>query len=204
MSKFTQKPHLVCIGGFSGSGKSTVAQELARQLAGEGADVLLLRSDVVHKKMYGLAETERLPETAYEWDNLKKMIAEMNRLTLEALAEGRTVIADSTFAGEDGRDRHEEMAHEARSLFTGIWIDVPPDEMRRRVAARTNDASDAGIDVLNDQIERGPGDIRWKRVDGNRATSEVVKDVRAELENASVPPAPQPRNPPAPKTGRQG
>jgi predicted kinase len=36
--------------------------------------------------------------------------------------------------------------------------------MKRRLAARTGDASDADVRVLEQQLTRNPGDIGWKRV----------------------------------------
>src|SRR6185295_17670310 len=57
-------PRLIAIGGLSGTGKSTVAYGLAPQVgAVPGARVL--RSDVIRKRMFGTALTDRLPPSAY-------------------------------------------------------------------------------------------------------------------------------------------
>jgi hypothetical protein len=36
--------------------------------------------------------------------------------------------------------------------------------MKQRLAARTGDASDADVRVLEQQLTRDPGEIGWKRV----------------------------------------
>ena len=53
-----RRPVLIAIGGLSGSGKSTLAQRLA-PLAGGSPGALLLRSDVIRKRLFDMA-----PETA--------------------------------------------------------------------------------------------------------------------------------------------
>jgi aminoglycoside phosphotransferase family enzyme len=59
------RPCLVAVGGFSGSGKSTVAHALAPSFRPfPGARIL--RSDVLRKRLAGVLPETRLPETAYD------------------------------------------------------------------------------------------------------------------------------------------
>ena len=55
---------LIAIGGLSGTGKSSLARELAPHVA-PAPGALLLRSDVERKTLFGVAETEHLPSDAY-------------------------------------------------------------------------------------------------------------------------------------------
>src|SRR4029079_10194114 len=58
------QPTLIAIGGLSGTGKSSLARELAPHVA-PAPGALLLRSDVERKRLFGVAETEHLPSDAY-------------------------------------------------------------------------------------------------------------------------------------------
>jgi uncharacterized protein len=58
----------------------------------------------------------------------------------------------------------EQAAEAAGVAFEGVWLDVPPEVMKQRLAARTGDASDADGRVLAQQLTRDPGEIGWKRV----------------------------------------
>ncbi len=59
-----ETPRLVAIGGVSGTGKSTLARRLAPAL-GAAPGAVLLRSDVIRKRLFGVEPTERLGEEAY-------------------------------------------------------------------------------------------------------------------------------------------
>ena len=63
----TRQPRLIAIGGFSGTGKSTLAATLT-PLFGAAPGALHLRSDLERKSLFGAGETERLPATAYAHD----------------------------------------------------------------------------------------------------------------------------------------
>jgi uncharacterized protein len=56
---------LVAIGGVSGAGKSTLARQLAPEI-GAAPGAVILRSDLVRKRMHGIAPGERLPPEAYQ------------------------------------------------------------------------------------------------------------------------------------------
>jgi len=74
------------------------------------------------------------------------------------------VILDAVFLKPAERAAAEQAARDAGVAFEGLWLDVPAEVMKRRLAARTGDASDADGRVLEQQLTRNPGDIGWKRV----------------------------------------
>ena len=82
--------HLVAIGGLSGSGKSTLAASLAPEI---GARVL--RSDVIRKKLFGVAPEAHLPETAYTAEVSRQVYEALREKTASALAAGCSVIIDA-------------------------------------------------------------------------------------------------------------
>ncbi len=93
---------LVAIGGLSGTGKSTVARQIAPEL-GAAPGAVVLRSDVLRKRLSGVAEGERLGPEGYTADMSTKVYASMIS-TAEAIARaGQAAIADAVFARPDER-----------------------------------------------------------------------------------------------------
>ena len=167
-------PRLVAIGGWSGTGKSTVAQALAPRFAPvPGARVL--RTDVIRKRIAGVAPETRLPPSAYDVATNEKVYRALYEEARAVLASGFTAIADAAFLKEEERDAIADVARGAGVPFTGLWLDAAPETLRARIAARRGDASDADIAVLDGQIARGIGTIGWERLD----TGGVVADITA-------------------------
>jgi aminoglycoside phosphotransferase family enzyme/predicted kinase len=155
---------VVAIGGLPGAGKSTLARALAPAL-GPAPGALIVRSDELRKRLHGVAPEQRLPPEAYSAEANRRVEAAL----LEAIrqAEGHAVIADATFLDVGLRRAVAEIGRP----FVGIWLEAPLDELERRVATRSGDASDATPDVLRRMASRGPGAGDWHRV---RADSEVL------------------------------
>jgi aminoglycoside phosphotransferase family enzyme/predicted kinase len=137
-----QRPCLVLVAGLPGSGKSRLAQEIARH-----AGFCVIRSDVVRKEIAGLAPEEPTPSErraalyAPEWT--ERTYAECARRAGELLFEGRRVLVDATFRQE--RQRQTFLTTATRwGVPSGLLIcQAQPDTVRRRLAARHGDASDA-------------------------------------------------------------
>jgi aminoglycoside phosphotransferase family enzyme len=91
---------LVAIGGLSGSGKSTLAAALAPEI---GARVL--RSDVIRKKLFGVAPEARLPGTAYTAEVSRKVYQALREKTAAALAAGCSVIIDAVSLSRRSRNQ---------------------------------------------------------------------------------------------------
>ena len=55
------------------------------------------------------------------------------------LKAGRPVILDAVFLKPQERDAAEAGAREAGVAFEGVWLDVPAEVMKQRLAGRTGD-----------------------------------------------------------------
>ncbi len=88
-------------------------------------------------------------------------------LARRALAAGRSVVLDAVFLEPSERAAASALAGEAFVPFQGVWLEGDAAELRRRLAARTGDASDAGPTVLAEQLARDPGPIDWLRQDAS-------------------------------------
>jgi aminoglycoside phosphotransferase family enzyme/predicted kinase len=145
---------VVAIGGLPGTGKSTLARALAPSL-GPAPGALILRSDEIRKRLHGVAPEVLLGRAAYT----AAAGARVNAALLDGIrqAAGHAVIADATFMSPVLRDAVAACG----APFLGIWLDAPLDLLARRVAARTGDASDATVEVLERMASANPGMITW-------------------------------------------
>jgi len=168
---------LVAVGGLSGTGKTTVARALAPDL-GPVPGALIVRSDVVRKRMLGVPETERLPEKAYRRSVTKRVYAELRRRAAAAAAAGHAAIADAVYAGEGERADIAAAAAEAGVPFAGVWLEAPIAELFRRVGGRSGDASDADAAIVARQRGSRTGPIEWARVDAGGDPAATVAETR--------------------------
>lgn len=170
-------PCLIAIGGLSGTGKSTVAKQVAARIGGPPGAVHL-RSDIIRKRIFGVAPLERLPEAAYAPGAGARVYEEMLRLAREALEAGASVVLDAVFAREDERGKIGRLAAERGIPFVGLWLEAPAEVLEARVAAREargDDPSDAGVEVLRRQLSYDPGAMDWTCVDASGTPDEVLK-----------------------------
>jgi predicted kinase len=174
----SHQPCLVAIGGLSGVGKSTIAQALAPDFRpAPGARVI--RSDVLRKRLFDMAPETRLPPSAYETATTERVYASMHDQAKASLAAGYTVIVDATFLRTEERERIAACAELGGVPFIGLWLQAPSDVLAARIGARSHDASDADMVVLQQQLKADMGAIGWHRIDATRDIAESVAISRA-------------------------
>jgi hypothetical protein len=175
------RPRLVAIGGLSGTGKTSLAQALAPTL-GPVPGARIVRSDVLRKRAFGVAPETRLPPEAYDRGTTDRVYRELCSEAAEALAAGYAVIADAVFLRPDERQAIAEAGRSAGTPFTGLWLEASPELLARRIAARTDNASDADVEVMRRQLDLDPGTVTWTRIDAGQdeaSTAAMVRDLLA-------------------------
>lgn len=170
-------PQLLCVGGLSGSGKSTVAAAIAPFL-GAAPGAIHVRSDVERKVLAGVPETERLPADSYSRQASFEVYAACLARAEKALAAGHSVVLDAVFAAPDEREAAAELARRTRAHFAAVWLDAPPETLTARVAARRGDASDATSDVVDAQLRYDLGRLEWPKVDAGGSPAETLARLR--------------------------
>lgn len=157
-------PCLVAIGGFSGSGKSSLAQALAPAL-GPAPGARVLSSDRIRKRLCGVGPTTRLPEAAYAPEMSERVYARMEAEAATVLSSGHAVIADAVFDRDKARGRISVLAERQQVPFHGFWLAAPAEALAARIRARRGDPSDATPEVLEAQLRRGAGSPNWHQLD---------------------------------------
>ncbi len=137
-----KRPCLILIGGLPGTGKSTLAAELAAQ-----ADFQVIRSDVVRKRLADAGGVSGGPaafgEGIYSPQWTKETYAACLQEADELLFAGKRVIVDASFREEAQRQPFIEMASRWRLPVVFFLCESDPAVARERIAQRRDDASDA-------------------------------------------------------------
>lgn len=176
----TQGPRLLAIGGLSGTGKTTLARNLA-PFVGAAPGALVVRSDVERKRIAGVDETEKLCPERYTRKATGLVYRTAFAKAGAALAAGHSVILDAVFARKEQRERARGIADKAGVPFAGLWLEATGQKLVERVEARRGDASDADVRVVRRQLDYDLGDIDWMRVDAGDTPEAVCRTVKKRL-----------------------
>lgn len=164
---------LIAVGGFSGTGKSTLAGALSPHLAPlPGA--LVIRSDIERKRLFGVAPTDRLNEEHYSEAATAEVYGIILAQAERVLRAGHSAILDAVFARSHEREAVRELSDRLGVAFQGLWLQAPADEIISRVEARIGDASDATADVVEQQLSFNTGRIDWARINTANAPQDVA------------------------------
>jgi uncharacterized protein len=147
---------LVAVGGLSGSGKSYSSRHLAADL-----QAVILRSDEVRKRLWGIHPLQALPQEAYGSGQSERVYGTLLNEAEMILRAGQSVVLDAVFLRPEERAAAQGLAAQLGLNFQGYWMEAPEAVLRARVAGRTGDASDADDAVLTDQLSRDPGPMSW-------------------------------------------
>jgi predicted kinase len=176
-------PVLIAIGGFSGSGKSTLAARLAPG-TGREPGALVLRSDLIRKRLFGVPESSRLGSDAYRAEASREVYRTMVERAGRALSAGHSVIADAVYASREAREAIARVAARARVPFTGLWLEASRETLAGRIDTRGADASDATREVLERQLAGDIGSLDWQRVDASGEVDATEERARTAIEPA--------------------
>lgn len=139
------KVRLVLVGGLPGTGKSTLARNLA-----EPIDAVVLRSDVIRKELAGMEPTERTGDGfgtgIYSPGSTEALYDELLGRAEALLGTGHSVILDASW--NSGRHRRDarDLATSTAVELTELRCTAPPAVVEARIISRAasgHDASDA-------------------------------------------------------------
>jgi predicted kinase len=174
-------PKLIAIGGLSGTGKSELARALAPQLGGMPGAVIV-RSDVERKALFGVGETDKLPEQAYAADATARVYGALAEKARRIVAAGHSAIVDAVFAKPEERSALAAMAQSAGLRLHGLFLTAPLTIRLARVGGRSGDASDADRKVAKMQESYDLGTLDWVRIEASGTLAETAAKARAALD----------------------
>ena len=148
------RPLLVITHGLSGSGKTTVTDELVSFLP-----AIRARSDLERKRLHGLEPLARsgsaLGAGLYGAAESRKTYAALAEIADGLLRNGQNALIDATFLRRSERLDFLQIAAANAARFAILDCAASPAELRRRVGERARkgrDASEADMAVLEHQL----------------------------------------------------
>jgi uncharacterized protein len=167
-------PCLVAVGGLSGTGKTSVARELA-PFIGASPGAVILRSDVLRKRVLGAGELDRLPASAYTPAVSERVYEQLATEASAILRQGHSVVVDAVFAHQGERSAVESIARQTAVPFAGIFLEADCTTRIERIQRRANDASDATAAVAAVQETYELGCLNWSRVNATGTLKQTAK-----------------------------
>ncbi|MDD1614087.1 MAG: AAA family ATPase, partial [Methylococcaceae bacterium] len=141
---------LIITHGYSGSGKSTYADQLAEKIG-----ALQVRSDIERKRLFGYQAQAHtgsgLDSGLYTQEAGRKTYLHLADCAKAVIQVGFPAIIDATFLKTEQRDLFRKLAAECSVQFLIVDFQASGEELCRRLRQRQNDVSEATIDVLHHQ-----------------------------------------------------
>lgn len=153
---------LILMSGLSGSGKSTVARDLARkkdaiqQARGAsrnkfGVSALQIRSDAVRKHLAGVPLNESGSDEIYSAEMSQRTYDRLLELGIMLASEGYLVILDAKYDRSIHRQKVITRAKAANIPLKIVYCTAPLSVLGDRLNQRQDDISDAGADLIASQ-----------------------------------------------------
>jgi hypothetical protein len=141
---------LIITHGYSGSGKSTFAAQLAEKIG-----AFQIRSDIERKRLFGYRALVKtgcdIDAGLYTQEASLKTYQQLKELAKAVLDAGFPVIIDATFLKTEQRAPFRQLAADYGVPFRIITFQASDQELYRRLKQRQDDASEATVVVLRHQ-----------------------------------------------------
>jgi len=137
---------LTLMSGLSGSGKSTVARQLAQK-----SGAIHIRSDAVRKHLAGVSLDERGGDELYTPEMTQKTYDRLLDLGILLAKQGYSVILDAKYDRQPLRQAVIAQAQAHNLPLKIVYCAAPLSVLEERLRDRTGDVSDATADLLSKQ-----------------------------------------------------
>jgi len=146
------RPQLIITYGLSGSGKSTVSQQLLEQMG-----AIRIRSDVERKRLFGIRPEEDAEaahgEGIYTAETTQRVYTRLAEQAGTVVDAGYTVIIDAAFLQFEQRQQFRKLAAEKQVPFVILEFSATVETLRRRILERQGGVSDANLAILEQQLK---------------------------------------------------
>lgn len=145
----TKPGEIILMSGLSGSGKSTTAKYLARQIG-----AIHLRSDAVRKHLAGIPLLERGGNEIYTPEMTQKTYSKLLTLGITLANQGWKVILDAKYDRQHLRQEAINQAIKHQLPLKIIACTAPIEVLTERLVKRRGDIADATSDLLESQLKQ--------------------------------------------------
>lgn len=136
---------LILLCGLPGAGKSTLAKKLAEELS---AIVMSPDQEMYERGISFFDEKARAEIEAQQW-----------QLALKLAQSGSTIILENGFWGREERDKLRLEAHALGLRIELHYLDVPFEELWRRVDARNKKEDDKDAELTRERLEQSASQL---------------------------------------------
>lgn len=176
---YTQQPprgRILMMSGLSGSGKSTVARQLARRLG-----AIQIRSDAVRKHLAGVPLEERGGDEIYTPEMSDRTYRQLADWGVRLAQLGWTVVLDAKYDRRQWRDLVRHRADAAGISLSILHCTAPLEVLRDRLNQRQGDIADATAELLDSQQKNAEGftEAEQPRVVEVDTTGEIAAQIEA-------------------------
>ncbi|WP_245916040.1 AAA family ATPase [Merismopedia glauca] len=142
-----QTGKLILMSGVSGSGKSTVAKQLAPQI-----NAIHVRSDAVRKHLAVIPLTDKGGKDLYTPEMTDRTYGKLLDIGIRLANQGFKVILDAKYDRQALRSEVITQAQPHHIPIQIIHCTAPEEIIRERLKLRHGDISDATVDLLSSQL----------------------------------------------------
>lgn len=148
----TKQGQIVLMSGLSGSGKTTVARQVA-----EGLAAIHIRSDAVRKHLVGVPLEQRGDQAGeygsgiYTPELTQQTYEQLLRLGIFLANQGLSVVLDAKYDRQTFRQAAIAQARVHQIPLQICYCTAPLEVLQERLQTRTGDIADATAALLNDQ-----------------------------------------------------
>jgi len=183
-----ERPQAFITVGLVGSGKTTLAKELAKELG-----LVVLSSDITRKRLAGIPQTEHRYEEIdsgiYSPGFTEKTYQTLFKEAEDILKDKGSVIIDASFIKARRRKEAQELALKTGADFHIVECALDEDTTRKRLTKRFKEktASDGRWEVFlkqmqaYEQIEEMPNKRNRVIIDTSKLVTESVREVIAKV-----------------------
>jgi uncharacterized protein len=147
---------LIAIGGFSGTGKTTLAAAWRPTSGRRRARCTCAPTSSARRCSGSPRRRGSMPRALRQPKRPRASMAASRSAPVPPCRPGTRSSPTRSLPGRTNARRIEDMARHAGAAFTGIWLSAPGERLSERVAARRGDASDATPEVVAMQMSAAP------------------------------------------------
>ena len=142
---------------------------------------VVLRSDVLRKQLFGVGETDRLPESAYR-PEITAQIYEILRQRAVRILVARTFRGGRCgVCPQAERSAICDAARELNVRFAGLFLVTDLATRLRRIGRREKDASDATPEIAGLQENYNIGALDWAVIDASGTPEQALRQCESRI-----------------------